>query len=676
MVLKYYIFCLLIVFHVQIIASECEDEFTSLTRIRNQIQTAENQVVEIRNQTENQITDIQNRIDGWKQEMSEIQERQIVQLIPLFIQSVDILDIKRPSAKNLLKLQGVKSLGDLVIRTKNELLQKHGVGRKTVDAFENELEKRGLSLGMKVNWPLNLEQIAVLKINVLDLGNRIDRVLEAEDIQYVGDVVQSKHSDLLSINSFGRTSLDGVIEKIEELNSRLGTELHLGMTIQGWSNLRPQPVVEPSTSNKEEGQEHIAPTVTKQTDSEQVGIESTTTKETDLEQDSVEPTVTKQTNSEQPSVEQIEPKRAIPEFPLHITVKQLIFTKPTFDALKVNGISNLLQLIVFTEEELSNLPGVRLVHVDEMKKKLEEIDLSLGVNDRTILDRTDLSEINLIGDFVQPREFTPTEKESRQIETRTEEDLNSLLDLRLDSLDFSMHLQNIFKEMEFKHIGDVVSYSAEDYQSLSNFNKALLDELTIILSGLGGLHLAMDIGNWRTPILTIREVALESELNEGEAIDDKPAERVEGVTREELDPDSEMAFLDKAGEGSENYFIQKHSLIQQGESVYFTSEFSKWMNRKRGLHSEFRNKIIKLIDRFDNKGINGLGRRGVTLEYMRDGLSQWKGQSRSRGSIRIYFTIKDDELYLLLGEKSIDSREGKNRNIEKAKHLMKEYELL
>ncbi len=640
MVLKYYVLCLLIVFHMQVFSSECEDEFAALTRIRNQIQIAENQVVEIRNQTENQITDIQNQIGRWKQEMSEIRERQIVQLMPLFIQSIDVLVIKRPSATNLLKLQGVKSIGDLVMRTKKELLQMHGVGRKAVDDIESKLENRGLSLGMNINWPLSLEQIAVLKISILGFGNRINRVLKAEDIQYVGDVIQSKHSDLLRIKSFGRTSLDEVIEKIEELSSRLGTELHLGMTIQSWSNLRPQPVVEPSTSNKEEGQKHIASTVTKQTD------------------------------SEQPSVEQIEPKQEIPEFPLYIAEKQLIFTRLTFDALKTNSISNLIQLIVFTEDELLDLPGVRLVHVDEVKKKLEEINIPLGVNDRTILDRTDLSEIHLIGDFIQPREFISTERKPNQIGTKTEEELNSLLDLRLDSLDFSLHLQNIFKEMEFKHIGDVVLYSAEDYKSIPSFNEALLDELTTTLSGLG-LHLEMDVGNWRTPILTIREVASESELNEGRLYDYKP---VEGVTREELE--SAEDHLDRAGEGSENYFIQRHTLIQQGESVYFTSEFSKWMNKKRGLHSEFRNKIMKLVNRFDDKGINGLGRRGVSLEYMRDGLYQWKGQSRNRGSIKIYFTIKDDKLYLLLGEKSLDSHEAKNRNIDKARNLIANYELL
>jgi DNA-directed RNA polymerase alpha subunit len=52
-------------------------------------------------------------------------------------------------ASNALDREGISLVGDLVTKTRSELLKIHNLGRTTVDRIESVLSAEGLTLGMK-----------------------------------------------------------------------------------------------------------------------------------------------------------------------------------------------------------------------------------------------------------------------------------------------------------------------------------------------------------------------------------------------------------------------------------------------------------------------------------------------------------------------------------------------
>ena len=54
-------------------------------------------------------------------------------------------------AANCLKSSDIKKIGELVIRTEDELLQTKNFGKKSLDEIKEALENIGLSLGMDLS---------------------------------------------------------------------------------------------------------------------------------------------------------------------------------------------------------------------------------------------------------------------------------------------------------------------------------------------------------------------------------------------------------------------------------------------------------------------------------------------------------------------------------------------
>jgi DNA-directed RNA polymerase subunit alpha len=66
---------------------------------------------------------------------------------------VDDLELTVRSA-NCLKAENILMIGDLVIKSENELLKTPNLGRKSLNEIKEVLASRGLTLGMKIsNWP-------------------------------------------------------------------------------------------------------------------------------------------------------------------------------------------------------------------------------------------------------------------------------------------------------------------------------------------------------------------------------------------------------------------------------------------------------------------------------------------------------------------------------------------
>lgn len=72
---------------------------------------------------------------------------------PILLRPVDDLELTVRSA-NCLKAENINFIGDLVLKTENELLKTPNLGKKSLTEIKDVLATRDLSLGMKLeNWP-------------------------------------------------------------------------------------------------------------------------------------------------------------------------------------------------------------------------------------------------------------------------------------------------------------------------------------------------------------------------------------------------------------------------------------------------------------------------------------------------------------------------------------------
>ena len=72
---------------------------------------------------------------------------------PLLLRPVDDLELTVRSA-NCLKAENIFYIGDLILRTENDLLKTPNLGKKSLTEIKDILALKGLSLGMRLeNWP-------------------------------------------------------------------------------------------------------------------------------------------------------------------------------------------------------------------------------------------------------------------------------------------------------------------------------------------------------------------------------------------------------------------------------------------------------------------------------------------------------------------------------------------
>ena len=82
-----------------------------------------------------------------------VEESRSPQVDPILLQPVDDLELTVRSA-NCLKAENIYYIGDLILRTENELLKTPNLGRKSLNEIKEVLASKGLTLGMKLeNWP-------------------------------------------------------------------------------------------------------------------------------------------------------------------------------------------------------------------------------------------------------------------------------------------------------------------------------------------------------------------------------------------------------------------------------------------------------------------------------------------------------------------------------------------
>lgn len=134
-------------------------------------------------------------------------------------------------ARNCLKKMEIRTLGDLLKVSENELLSYKNFGETSLVEIKHMLTARGLRLGQGVEGGhvsrvhqdryeelLNHapEQILKQPVSALNLTVRARKALQALNIQSLGELAIRTEAELMGIKNFGTTSLVEINEKLKE----------------------------------------------------------------------------------------------------------------------------------------------------------------------------------------------------------------------------------------------------------------------------------------------------------------------------------------------------------------------------------------------------------------------------------------------------------------------------
>lgn len=138
-------------------------------------------------------------------------------------------------SRNCLAKMNIRTLGDLVRRSEQELLSFKNFGETSLAEIKQLLEVKGLRLGQEFEEPLPAEfltpaepieeeeeakvrqedlPVAERMIDELGLSVRSHRCMERLGIETIGELIQHTAEDLLSSKNFGKASLNEVKEKL------------------------------------------------------------------------------------------------------------------------------------------------------------------------------------------------------------------------------------------------------------------------------------------------------------------------------------------------------------------------------------------------------------------------------------------------------------------------------
>lgn len=131
-------------------------------------------------------------------------------------------------SRNCLAKMNIRTLGDLVQKTENDLLSYKNFGETSLSEIRQVLASRGLRLGMKIEeiyqqgvnalstsfYGTVDEEVLKVPVSKLQLSVRARRCLESLGIKTLGELVQRTEQELLEVRNFGQTSLSEIKEQL------------------------------------------------------------------------------------------------------------------------------------------------------------------------------------------------------------------------------------------------------------------------------------------------------------------------------------------------------------------------------------------------------------------------------------------------------------------------------
>lgn len=137
-------------------------------------------------------------------------------------------------AQNCLNRLGLKTIGQLVSKTEDELLETPNFGQATLKEVKELLATRGLTLSTTRGAPVRArdlvrmqdqaekEGILAKPVSDFEWSERIRKAFEKLKVRSIGEIVAKTEQEFLSCENFGQTSL-------KELKKRLG---QMGLTLK------------------------------------------------------------------------------------------------------------------------------------------------------------------------------------------------------------------------------------------------------------------------------------------------------------------------------------------------------------------------------------------------------------------------------------------------------------
>jgi DNA-directed RNA polymerase subunit alpha len=136
-------------------------------------------------------------------------------------------------SRNCLAKMNVRTLGDLVKKTEQELLAYKNFGETSLREIRQLLKSKGLSLGMHREEDVKknraqrmrtggpMDAVLAKPITDLELSVRSRKCMQRINAETIGDLADKSEADLLATKNFGQTSLNEVKSKLAELGLSL-----------------------------------------------------------------------------------------------------------------------------------------------------------------------------------------------------------------------------------------------------------------------------------------------------------------------------------------------------------------------------------------------------------------------------------------------------------------------
>jgi len=139
-------------------------------------------------------------------------------------------------AKNCLEELNIRSIGDLVKKTENDLMGCENFGRKTLTDIKELLARRGLTLSTETKTtsidallksyisteePQKTDDVLNKPIFEIDWSARVRGSLTRLKIYTVGNLISRSEKDFMDMPNFGQTSLDEIKRRLSQLGLSL-----------------------------------------------------------------------------------------------------------------------------------------------------------------------------------------------------------------------------------------------------------------------------------------------------------------------------------------------------------------------------------------------------------------------------------------------------------------------
>lgn len=139
-------------------------------------------------------------------------------------------------ARQCMESMKIKTLGDLIQKSEDEIMKCEGVGYQTLAEVKELLARRGLTLAQAGTTPMSLDELVGAQVSgesggsasilqksvfTIDWSARVRSTLDKLKVYTVSDLIQKTEKEFLGIKNFGQTSLNEIKHRLKDMGLSL-----------------------------------------------------------------------------------------------------------------------------------------------------------------------------------------------------------------------------------------------------------------------------------------------------------------------------------------------------------------------------------------------------------------------------------------------------------------------